>query len=182
MGSAVSGPISSSPEGLASYADVNGQNAEANLDADMTALYGAGYADKPQRITRMFAMLSREALATDLILEASPDQTEVSPEHVIYEYPQPGEGPCPPWSDICGSGNGSGGDSWSGGSGGEAGQSGGGASCGGGQNPGSGSSQPKDSGCATGGGARGWPAMLFAAGLLVLLPLRRRRGRGRERR
>jgi hypothetical protein len=99
-------------EGFDSYADENGMNAQQNLDADLEDLYG-NLGPNGFFVTRMMGELSRPALATDLQLGASLDQTEVN--NYILAGTTVGTPPmCPP--DPCAEG-GSGGSGGNGGNG-----------------------------------------------------------------
>lgn len=153
--SAISSPIES--QALDQYADENGMNAQANFDADMLALYG-NLTMNSVWLTHLVAKLPQEALATDLILEASPNQAQVL--STFYAELHPGSNPC-------GDNNGSGG--WSGvGSGGNSGGSGASSAVPGGKG---------SCDCRTAAESSPIQSTHFAAGLIASLALffRRRR-------
>lgn len=86
-------------DALDSYANPDGTNAMANLEADMAALHGALPEDF--RANRLLAQLSRPALGNDLLLGASELQYIVPND--IYVKNTIGDAPaCPP--DPCGGG------------------------------------------------------------------------------
>lgn len=139
-------------DGFSSYADADGMNAQQNLDADMAALYGNLVSvDKGFFVTRMTGELSRPALANDLQLGASMDQSWIG--NYLEATEAVGTPPaCPP--DPCAEGG-----------------SGGGGS-GGGNGDGDGG------GCSTGGAPGGASSMALALGFAGLLGALRRRRRG----
>jgi hypothetical protein len=132
------------------YGSPDGTPAE-EAAADLEALYGS--VDRPSMwITRMHGQLPRAALGTDLLVEASMDQAEVS--HVYQVTKTTGKVPeCPP--DPCASGSSGGewpfGDGWSGGD----------------------SGFQSDSGCAF--GHNGGLSALGALSLAMMIALARRR-------
>ncbi len=141
-------------DGFTSYADAEGMNAQQNLDADMAALYGnLDPVGEGFFVTRMTGELSRPALANDLQLGASMDQSWV--DGYLEASQSVGTPPaCPP--DPCGEGG-------SGGAGG-----------GGGDGDGDGGGD----GCSTGGAPGGAGTMAIALGFVGLLGALRRRRRG----
>lgn len=89
-------------DALASYADADGTNAAENMTADLDLLYGS-FSPEELWVTGMSAELSRKALANDLAINASLDQTPVPNWFVVEKAvgtpPEP-PSPCPP--DPCG--------------------------------------------------------------------------------
>jgi hypothetical protein len=76
-----------------------GETADQVRQADMATLFPGGNAQGTVRITRMRADLARAALATDLTLQASADQSNVSN---FYQVTQSVNAPtCPPVPDPC---------------------------------------------------------------------------------
>ncbi len=169
----VIGPILGSDPGAMDYSPIPGDDAGADAGAGQTAdevrtadletLFPGSasgtYTDV--RITRMRGDLSRAALANDLVLQASMDQSAMSN---VYQVTQSINAPtCPPLPNPCPCGGSSSSGSASGGSSGgfgasSGGTSGGGASSGGGSASSGGSSgsgphggtlQPGGGGCST---------------------------------
>lgn len=137
-------------EGLSSYADDQGMNAQENLDADMAALYGNIGGGNTFFVTRMTGELSRPALASDLQLGAAADQTSIY-GYLVAEQSVGTPPACPP--DPCGGGDGGAGGGPDGGLG-------------------------DDVGCSTGTGQRGAGSIALALGLVGLGAALRRRRRG----
>jgi MYXO-CTERM domain-containing protein len=171
--------------GLDQYADENGMNAQQNLDADMDALYGS-LAQGDERVTHLFAELSRPALAKDLDFEASPDQGIINPYLVASQ--SVGIDPCGETGG--GGGTGGSGASSSGGSGGAGANSTGGNNTGGtggnntggtgGNNTGGTGGTPGGSGdckCSVPGEAGSGDLALVGAGLAAAVAMSRRRRR-----
>ncbi|MBK8255881.1 MAG: DUF2330 domain-containing protein [Polyangiaceae bacterium] len=89
------------PDGLASYADADGTNAEENRQADMDALFKLEPSNYPV-VTALSTELSRKALSNDLQLGASANQDWVDNVLVVTEEvgtKPPASPPCPP--DPC---------------------------------------------------------------------------------
>lgn len=160
--------VNYSPEN-SGYGGANGDNAQTELTADLEKLYG-GISPNALAITRLHGQLSRLALATDLEVGASADQSIV-PRYFEAKKTIGTPPPCPP-QPPCGDGDGPGPGSGSSGGifedlfgdGDDLGKKGGDATAGG--------------GCATGtGGTAGKAAFGLAAVFALAARLRRRRAR-----
>jgi MYXO-CTERM domain-containing protein len=135
------------------YGDAQGIGAPAELDADLAKLWGS-LNQNSMWVSRMYAELSKPALAADLIIGAAPTQTALSANLTAQKGLNiPACPTYPPCDETGGAGGG----------GGAGGTQGSGSSC--------------TAGCAV-GGAEGSPEALLAAALLVGLALVRRRRQG----
>jgi hypothetical protein len=85
----------------AGYPDLTPEDAKIQAQKDVDLLF-AGIASGEARLTRLRGELSREALATDLVLQASDDQAEVST--FLQAVKSVGTPPCPPSSGSGSSG------------------------------------------------------------------------------
>lgn len=89
-------------DALLSYADENGMNAQQNLQADLDLLQG-DFPEGSLWVTGLSAELSRKALANDLAINASLEQSSVPNYYYVTQTtgtpPEP-PSPCPP--DPCG--------------------------------------------------------------------------------
>lgn len=90
-------------QALSQYADENGMNAQAGLDADMAAL-ASKLSPGDVWVNHFVGILSQEALATDMALQASLDQTPVS--GYLVPSGTTGVDPCPGGSGGSGGGTG----------------------------------------------------------------------------
>jgi MYXO-CTERM domain-containing protein len=122
------------------YADEQGMGAVEACAADLDTLF-AGIDVNSLWVSRLHGELSREALATDLLVNASSDQSQVkrsftAPTAVGKGPPCPEYPPCPDTSSSSSGSNGAGGFATTSGSGGGSSASGGGCSIGGERDPG----------------------------------------------
>lgn len=136
------------------YGDAQGAGAQVELDADLGKLWGT-INQSSLWVSRMYAELSKPALAADLIIGAAPTQTAISGNLTAQKGLNIPE--CPTYPP-CDEGYGG-----SGGAGGAGGSRGSGSNC--------------TAGCAV-GGEPGSPESLLAAALLVGLAFVRRRRHG----
>ncbi|MBK8256943.1 MAG: DUF2330 domain-containing protein [Polyangiaceae bacterium] len=88
-------------QALSQYADENGMNAQAGLDADMAALYSK-LSPGDVWVNHFVGIMSQEALASDMTLQASLDQTPVS--GYLVPSGTTGSDPCPEGSGGTGGG------------------------------------------------------------------------------
>ncbi len=145
------------------YADSMGNNAPQNAQADLDVLF-AGIDPASFTYTRLFAQLPAAALATDLQVGASGDQSTITPDIQATAYKNPF--PCP-----CMGGAGGAGATGTGAGGANAGGSGAN-----GTSSGSGGSSTVVGGCDVGGGSD-MPATLTALVAALALVTARRRSR-----
>ena len=144
-------------EVLMQYADQMGMNAQQNLDVELLALYG-GFDMNSMWLSHMYSSLSRPALASDLQLQASADQSALS--NYLVAGKSKGIDPC---------GN-------TGGAGGMGGVGGAGANGGSGGTPGGNG----DCNCAVPGSDGPGDLALAALGIGAVVAMTRRRRRPRS--